>query len=297
MSATAARVATRFSTLLTRLEPLESEVARARTRIALIRARLTAQFHTSKVAPIGSHSKGTAIRGVSDVDVLAVLRREQLRRGDGYVSSDTLLNWIRDDLDQRFASTVVGRNGLAVTLRFGGGEHGVDVVPAVYDRPLANGHPLYLIPDGNGGWLNTAPSAHERYLRDANLRSGGKLIRLVRLLKHWRATRTPSIPLSSFHLELVLASEGVAEQVAGYSTLVTSALATLADREGAALRDPLHISGLVSAAATAAQRERLVTALDGAVANAVAAYEAEQAGQLSEALYRWELVFNRTFPS
>jgi hypothetical protein len=289
-------IAQRFARMIARLQPSRVEVGRARGHFAQVRARLSRTFYVARIIPMGSHTKGTAVYGLSDVDILAVLRRREARWGAGYVSSRTFLGSVQADLDERYPATEIRRDGQAAVIRFGQGSHPVDVVPGMYDRAAGSGHPIYRIPDGLGGWMATAPEIHSAYFREADRRSGGKLKHVVQLIKHWAQARVTPISLSSFHLEMVLAADGACERVMPYSHAVTLAFRLLALRQGAALRDPCGIAGLIPAANTDAKRESLVRALDYAAEHARAAYLAETRGDWSEAVRQWKIVFGDVFP-
>lgn len=64
---------------------------------------------------------------------------------------------------------------------------------------------------------NTCPSLYDDYITRANRESGGKLAHVAQLMKFWRECRAPRIPLSSFHIEMVLASEQVCKETKPYS--------------------------------------------------------------------------------
>lgn len=289
-------VSGRFAKLLQSIEPSSAEVARSQGHITSIRACLRKQFKISSSLWMGSHSKGTAIRAHSDLDLLVNLRREELRRGDGYVRSDTVLDWVRQSLNSRYPTTAVGRDQMAVVVNFGGGRYGVDVVPSMYWGHSADNYPLFAIPDGKGEWILTSPGAHGTYFRRQSARTRHRLRKVVQLLKLWAHARVQRIPLSSFHAEMVLAANGVAGSPGSYSSHLAEAFVLLASRNGAAFRDPIGVSGLIPAAATPAQREVLVQALTRDAALAVAALEAERSGNTDEAVRRWNQVFNGYFP-
>src|SRR5215469_7111650 len=83
------------------LQPLDGEVEAAYRHFASIRARLGRSFKLVAVTRIGSHSRGTAIRVHSDVDILAVLRRKEAQWGSREVSPDTFMRRIAEDLRDR----------------------------------------------------------------------------------------------------------------------------------------------------------------------------------------------------
>jgi len=234
---------------------------------------------------------------VSDVDLFVVIRRVEARWGGDTVSSATVLRRIRDDLADRFPLTETRRDAQAVVVHFRQGHRPVDIVPAFFLRMSAKGYPIYLIPDGEGGWMESAPEAHAAYLKRCDERCGSKLKRGIRLLKWWAHSRTPSIPLRSFHAELVLAATQLAVGARTYSQIMRDAIWELYFRDGAALRDPLGISGLVSAASTDVRRASLVNSLEHAYGHAQAAVAAEEKGRGNEAIRQWDIVFNGTFPA
>src|SRR5437667_3401158 len=112
-------IADHFQTLIARIEPLQTEVAAAYSHADSIKALLAASFTVKKFIPMGSHARGTAIRWHSDVDFFAVVSREEIKWGDAYVSSSTILDRLRDDLAQRFWQTSTTRDGQAIVLNFG----------------------------------------------------------------------------------------------------------------------------------------------------------------------------------
>lgn len=175
----------------------------------------------------------------------------------------------------------------------------MDVVPGVWvgTTETSPQYPVFEIPDGTGGWRRTAPQRHTKYLRDEDERSGYKLSKTIRLLKGWKYARSPKIPISGFHLELLLAKEQVCVGVKSYQSCLLDAFRLIRDREGKALTDPLGIAGWVAATSTEAQRSALVDHARHAVDKAVAAITAEFAGRLDDAFYYWNLVFNQNFPS
>jgi hypothetical protein len=293
---TSTAVATRFDKLLVALQPSARDVERTQKHVSTIRTRIQSRFEVSKTLWVGSHAKQTAIRSISDVDLFVVLRRDELKRGDGYVQPKTLLKWLRDELDACFRQTWVGRDGMAVVVAFGQGQHSVDVVPAMYLGQHPSGMPLFDIPHPENRWLTTSPEAHQRFFRNANERTGRRLQRIVQLIKHWLHSRAKPIPLQSFHIEMVLAAAGLGLMQGSYSDHLANALRVLAIRNGAALRDPLGISGNIPAANTDVQREVVKKALKHAASHAIAATHAEQQGDTQEAIRQWQIVFNDAFP-
>jgi len=185
---------------------------------------------------------------------------------------------------------------MAVVVAFGQGQHSVDVVPAIYVGQHRSKVPLYDIPHPDNRWLRTSPEAHQRFFRDANERTGRRLQRIVQLLKHWLHSRAKPIALQSFHIEMVLAKVGSGAMPGSYSYHLMNAFRTLSMRKGAALQDPLGISGFIPAVKSDAKREAVAKALKYAADHAVAAFSAEEQGDTQEAIRQWQIVFNDHFP-
>src|SRR5689334_6279359 len=67
--------------------------------------RMVAAFPESKLALMGSHSRGTANSGFSDLDLMLKLPREEAYWGNNLVNSDTVLNRVREQLTDRYTAT------------------------------------------------------------------------------------------------------------------------------------------------------------------------------------------------
>lgn len=285
-----------FKKLLERIEPRQGELDRAGSHARTVRARLEASFNLIDFKIVGSHSRNTAIRTYSDVDFFAVFSRDEFRWGDTYKNSNTVIDNIRQDLAARFRQTRVYKDGPAIVLSFGQGEHAVDVVPAIFWEMSQNRRPIYYMPDGSGGWMKTSPDSHNRYIGEANARSGGQLRYTVQLVKYWRACRTPRTPISSFHLDLLLAAERICEGAKTYSQCLYETFRLLNRRECRGLLDPLGISGYVEGVKMGAQREAAHRSVSYAYEHAAKARGAELRNNILEAIRQWDIVFNGNFP-
>ena len=282
-----------FASLLSRIQPTDAEITTAKGHIATIKTRLEATFPLNRLVVGGSFARGTFIRGNSDVDVFAVFAKKEAMHGGQLVSSTTVLGNVRAELAARYPSTPVKCNVHAVVVGFAGVH--VDVVPALFDQLLNNRWPQYLIPDGGGGWMATCPDLHNAYISNANTASGGKLRSIAQLIKFWRECRNPRVPLSSFHIEMLLAQEMICSGVKTFGTCVTSVLQRLVDRECRAMQDPLGISGYIRALSTEAQRNSALASVKNSRDHAKFA-QAAALLQVDEAKRQWNIVFNGNFP-
>jgi len=205
-----------------------------------------------------------------------------------------VLDHVRRQLLARYPSSDIGRDVMAVTARFSDG-HTVDVVPALFDS-FVEKHPIYLIPDGVGGWMATSPSLHDEYIARANAVSGGKLRYVAQLMKFWRECRSPRIPITSFHIEMLLAQEETCRGVKSYAVCLRDTFRSLAGRSCRALQDPLGISGYIPAARSENQRAIASASIANSREHAVTAVEWE-AADAREAIRQWNIAFNYRFPA
>lgn len=287
-----------FALLIDRIQPLQSEIDAARQHRDAIKTRLESDFDLYSCRPIGSAARGTSIRGFSDTDLLAAFRKSSFTWGGSLVSSNTALENVRSALAKRYPNTGVYRDGMAIAVAFSDDRH-VDVVPAVFERMSefpGSKWPVFSIPDGSGGWMETSPALYDAYIEQANRQSGGKLTQVAQLMKFWRECRNPRIPLSSFHIEMILAGEEVCKGIKSYSECMLEILRSLARRECRAMQDPYRIAGNIAAVKTLNQRDRSLSSVANSRDHAASARYAEGVSDIEEARRQWDIVFNGEFP-
>lgn len=151
---------------------------------------------------IGSADRGTMIRPIGNIDVLAAFEDAAFYKYQD--DSRGFLYRVRDALD-KYNVKIVGARGQAVRLFYSEPLH-VDIVPAV-----ARDSGGYFIPSGETDlwwgrhrWLMTDPDEHARWMSERNQALGGNLKPLIRLLKRWN--REHSSHVRSFHLEVMIAN-------------------------------------------------------------------------------------------
>jgi len=282
-----------FRILTSRVQPLDSEQNAAVNHLATVRTRISSVFGVNKFVTVGSYSRNTSIRGNSDADLLVVFPRDELRWGGSYVASSTALDNLKRELQARYKFTDIYRDVHSIVIDFS--DCRVDVVPSFFLETTKNNWPMYAMPDGNGGWMKTCPELHAKYIKNANEESGGKLRVVAQLMKYWRECREPRVPISSFYIEMVLASEAICKGVKSYDECLRDIFQILAARECRAMRDPLGLAGNISCVKTESKREAALASVKYSRDHAKSAY---QAGFLSvvEARRQWDIVFNGNFP-
>jgi predicted nucleotidyltransferase len=284
-----------FQELIRRIQPLAREVQAARQHLATIKTRLQTVFEVSQCRTIGSFARDTSIHGFSDTDLLAVFRRTAFTWGGSLINSNTALDNVRAALLARYPSSNIYRDGIAIAIAFSDG-HRVEVVPAVFQNMYRGKWPVYLIPTGDGRWMSTCPSLYDAYISGGNREAGGKLIAVAQLMKFWRECREPRIPLSSFHIEMILASEAVCKGVKSYAVCMLDILRSLARRECRAMQDPYEIAGNVPAVKTPNQREAAFASVAHSRDHAGSALSTGFNRDIQEARRQWDIVFRNQFP-
>lgn len=295
MSTCSTTISNRFTALLGRLQPSQSEMDRLAKHIESVTAKISNVEGTIKTLVMGSVSRGSSISG-SDADLLVVLSRDSIRRGDDYVRLLAVIVRIRRALESRFWSSKVRRDGQAVVIGFADGHH-LDVVPSCFGRPHRNGWPVFQIPSMGNEWIETSPSLHNHYICSADRESGGKLKYVAQLVKHWRGCRAKSVPFSSFYLEMLLAQSGLCAGVRSYRQCLNDVFQLLVERQCRPLRDPHSVSRNIPVARTQAQFAECMDAVTRAHVRIRAAMILESKEKTEPALNQWRVLFQGDFPA
>lgn len=277
-----------FRDLLSRLTPSDTESSAAKSHRSSIAQCLQTNFGLLRFVRIGSFGNGTSISGFSDVDYLACLPRSVMTQN----SSSTLAK-VRNVLDARYPFTGVMVRTPAIVLPFGTLiSEQTEVVPA--DLVETGAFPIYEIADGSGGWMRTAPDAHNEYVRAINERLGGRAKGLIRLIKAWKYLC--NVPISSFYLELRTAKYASSEKAIVFYLDVRNVLVQLLNGGLAHMQDPTGISGYISACASDVAYAEAVSKLNTAATRAEKAVDAIHAEKLSDAFEWLQLLFGGAFP-
>lgn len=280
-----------FSTFHSWLTPTGAESQAAKNHRASIEACLKNNFGLNSFFRCGSFGNGTSISAHSDVDYLASIPTQKLRRNSASTLSD-----VCSALAIRFPSTNVRTNCPAVCVPFGSSaRETTEVVPADYVRTTADGHNVYEIADGAGGWMQTSPGAHKAYVNKVNDKHGGKVKPLIQFLKAWKFYR--NVPISSFYLEMRVAKHADGESSIIYDMDVKMILGKLHDGGLAQMQDPVGIAGYIYPCSTDAKLTDTKSKLSTAYTRACNARTCESAGDTKDAFAWWDLVFGDRFPS
>lgn len=132
---------------------------------------------------VGSYGRGTAIKGVSDLDMIYILPQEIKRRFDNYETNgqSQLLQEIKTCIKESYPSTEIRGDGQVVVVSFYNGV--VEVLPAFQNPDGSFCHPDTH--DG-GSWQIKKPMLEISTLKEINQQSGGLAFKLCKLLRVWK---------------------------------------------------------------------------------------------------------------
>jgi hypothetical protein len=272
------------------VRPHEGEIQAVRDRFGAVQIGLARAFPRTRIVPIGSHSRGTAIAVRSHVDFLAVLPSEWATWGARRVSPLTIIHRMTEKLTE-FAPAV-RRDGRGVELYFNGVTCAVDVVPGFLVR-AADDYPIYSMPGEDHEWIESGPEWHNARFSQANAGCGAKLRSISQLIKIWRFAGSPPLGISGLYVDMMLATSDIASGIKSYGQCLNDFFKELVQREIRGLSDPAGTSGVIVASPSSEARERLYEAAKAAAEHAQAALEAQAHGDNAEANHHWEAIFKR----
>lgn len=193
-----------FTTFLEKISPTDTQRIEITSKREATERYLRAAFPPSSTLPlkrvilIGSADRGTIIRPVNDIDVMAEFTNKGRIFEQYQTNSGAFLQRIRTALNANTSIKKIGARGQAVRLFYTNGAH-VDIV-AVFKWSGSG----YALPRGNGGWMTTDPEAQATWFSQRRTSVGVNLTPLCKIVRRWNAVH--SHHFESFHLEVIVAS-------------------------------------------------------------------------------------------
>ncbi|MEQ9866164.1 SMODS domain-containing nucleotidyltransferase [Pectobacterium aroidearum] len=279
-----------FSDFHDKLKTTAAETAAAKSHRASIESCLKDKFNLTQFFRIGSFGNGTNISGYSDVDYLASIPTENLKK-----RSSVSLSNVKEALATRFPNTGVRVSCPAVVCPFGkDGSETTEIVVADYIKE-ENNFSVYEIADGNDEWMRISPEAHNDYVRKIDNKHDGKVKKLIRFIKAWKYFR--DVPIKSFYLEMRVAKYAESEQSIVFDIDVNCILNLLLNSELSAMQDPMGIAGYIYPCQTDSQKNDVISKLKTAVSRSEKARNLTREDKIQEAFECWRLLYNDKFPS
>ncbi|MCX5369571.1 nucleotidyltransferase [Streptomyces sp. NBC_00103] len=257
--------------------PTTSEFDAARRHRATIESRLDAFLGLHEMFEIGSLRHGTGVWSYSDADFLASLKG--IQPGSPW----TMLNKVKDTLQERFPTTTIVIRRPAVVCRFSDAH--VEVVPAY---PADAG---YWIADPSDGWMKTYPKHHNQYVTDVNKKHDGAAKRLARRVKIWKYMR--NVPVSSCYLEMRTAKHLDGEDTYLPLTDLYLTLKKMHDVGLASMNDPTGLGSRFGSCSSDSNRRDALSKLDTAVSRAQKAKDFYVKDDHEKAITQLKLLFNQ----
>lgn len=159
------------------------------TRYAALTTRLNTDFWSTTSATahslyVGSYGRNTAIRGISDVDMIFELPWALYTQYNAYLlnGQSALLQAVKSSIQKTYPSTSIRGDGQVIQVEFW--NMTFEVVPAF---PHSDGS--YTYPDANAGgsWRTTNPRAEIAAIRTRNIVCNYNLVPLCRMMRQWKS--------------------------------------------------------------------------------------------------------------
>lgn len=189
-----------FSTFCTNLQVTEG--ATISSRYKAITRRLNTDYWntTSETAHslyVGSYGRNTAIRGISDVDLIFQLPYEAYTQYNQYMGNgqSALLQAVKRSIEKTYSITRIKGDGQVILVPFTDGIT-FEVVPA-----FINTDGSYTYPDSNNGgrWRTTDPKPEIAAIRERNVACNKNLVPLCRMMRAWK--RKWDVPISGLLID------------------------------------------------------------------------------------------------
>lgn len=132
---------------------------------------------------------------------------------DGTLSSEKLLSGFKSVIERRYPKTTVAIDGQAINTQFSIDSNnesdglGFDVVPcfSLFDSNFIE-LDIYLIPNGNNGWIATNPRIDKEVSATLQIANNKCHRPAVKLVKYWNKAQLSS-KISSYYIELAISRD------------------------------------------------------------------------------------------
>lgn len=177
-----------FDALLTNLK-IGNTAATVASRRDEITKALNKDFRTKDGCTdhslmIGSYGRHTAIKGVSDLDMIFVLPSGIRDNYDGDTGPRRILERVRDDLKARYPNTDIRVDECVVRVQFKSNAFKFEVQPA-----FENSDGSFDYPDkASESWKVTKPRAEISATKECNDRTSKNMRHLARMARAWKNT-------------------------------------------------------------------------------------------------------------
>jgi|LakMenEpi03Aug12_release.lakeMendotaPanAssembly.Ray.scaffolds.fasta_scaffold239359_2 hypothetical protein len=132
---------------------------------------------------VGSLGRNTAIHGVSDLDMIFILPKNEFERYDSYENNgqSALLQDVKNIISQTYSTTDIRGDGQVVVIQFS--DYIIELCPCFLQDDST-----YLYPDSNSGgkWKLTNPILEINEINKFNLLTKNNLHNLAKITRAWK---------------------------------------------------------------------------------------------------------------
>jgi predicted nucleotidyltransferase len=281
-----------FETFLEKISPTEDQRTEITTKRESTDRYLrqafppTSNLPLKRVILIGSASRGTILRPVNDIDVMAEFTNKDSVFEQYRTHSDDFLQRIRTALNAKTSIKNIGARGQAVRLFYQSGAH-VDIAPTF--KWKGDG---FALPRGDSSWMTTDPEAQASWFSQRRTVIGSNLTPVCKLVRRWNGVH--SHRFESFHLEIMVASMFKSIS-SNYRIALQSFFAWGPSWIG--VSDPAGHSGRLDGYLTTDTRAAITSRFGEALERSKRAIAAEAAGEHTEAKRLWRIELGDEFPA
>lgn len=281
-----------FDAFLSKIGPTDHQRADITRKRTATEKYLREAFPSSSTLPIkrviliGSADRGTIIRPVNDIDVMAEFTNKDSIFEQYRSHSDEFLQRIRTALNAKTSIKKIGARGQAVRLFYTNGAH-VDIAPTF--KWSGDG---YALPKGDKSWMTTDPEAQAAWFSERREAIGANLTPMCKLVRRWNAAH--SHRFESFHLEVMVASMFKSIS-SNYRTALQSFFEWAPKRITVA--DPAGHSGNLDDYLTRDARTAITSRFAEALDRSKKAIATEERGDHTEAKRLWRIELGDEFPA
>jgi len=197
---------TYFTELLKNIEPPQHRLEAAKELPDKVRDYLenTDSFPTSPPHSClaGSYRRHTAIGDIKDVDIIV---KADVSLNESAGSTIWRLNNALDNLPEALGLqgyTEIKPSRRSVHVYFEDKDFHLDIVPAIIPTEIDQN--LYIPDKSWGKWIPSNPIGYCRYLSELNEKYGGKVVPLIKLVKHFRDYQMKIMKPKSYWLEALV---------------------------------------------------------------------------------------------
>jgi len=176
--------ATNFSDFIDNLAiPIKTQISERYGRItkALNKKFRETESDTANTLQIGSYGRHTAIKGVSDLDMVYVMPTKDWNAYNVEGGQRKLLNEVSSAISSTYSTTHIKVDGQVVVVTFANYE--IEVLPSFTGKDDS-----FIYPDCNDGgrWRKTKPKQEIEEFADLNNKTSSSLRNLSKMVRSWR---------------------------------------------------------------------------------------------------------------